>query len=155
MRRIVFAILSTITTVVLLFSYHTSTKLADASTSQVSQAPAAAGAATPTASPSASASASATATSASTTFTGVSANAKWGAVQVRITVKSGKITASEAVQHPQENGKDVEINGYALPILNEEVVQAQSATIDTVSGATLTSDGYLLSLQSAIDQAHL
>ena len=50
---------------------------------------------------------------------------------------------------------DQEINGYAVPILNEEVVQAQSATIDMVSGATFTSDGYIQSLQSAIDQAHL
>ncbi|MHB8187545.1 MAG: FMN-binding protein [Dermatophilaceae bacterium] len=48
-----------------------------------------------------------------------------------------------------------QINGYALPVLDQEVVQQQSASIDTVSGATVTSDGYLQSLQSAIDQAHL
>ena len=47
------------------------------------------------------------------------------------------------------------INGYALPVLNQEVVDRQSAQIDTVSGATVTSDGYLQSLQSALDQAHL
>lgn len=42
-----------------------------------------------------------------------------------------------------------------MPLLDEEVVKAQSARIDTVSGATVTSNGYLQSLQSAIDQAHL
>jgi FMN-binding domain. len=47
------------------------------------------------------------------------------------------------------------INNYALPILDQEVVQQQSASIDTISGATVTTDGYLQSLQSAIDQAHL
>jgi uncharacterized protein with FMN-binding domain len=78
-----------------------------------------------------------------------------GTVQVRITVAGGKITASEAVQHPQESRRDVEINDYALPILGKQAVQAQSASIDTVSGATVTSDGYLKSLQSAIDRAHL
>ena len=57
--------------------------------------------------------------------------------------------------YPQGNGRDAQINGYALPVLNKEVVQAQRATIDTVSGATVTSDGYLQSLQSAIDRAHL
>jgi uncharacterized protein with FMN-binding domain len=70
-------------------------------------------------------------------------------------VQGGKVTASQAVQYPQNNGRDARINGFALPILNQEVVQQQSASIDTVSGATVTSDGYLQSLQSAIDQAHL
>ncbi len=56
---------------------------------------------------------------------------------------------------PSGNFRDQEINSYAVPILNQEVVQAQSAQIDAVSGATVTSDGYIQSLQSAIDQAHL
>jgi uncharacterized protein with FMN-binding domain len=59
------------------------------------------------------------------------------------------------VQYPQANGRDQQINAYALPILAQEVTQAQSANIDAVSGATVTSDGYIQSLQSAIDQAHL
>ena len=59
------------------------------------------------------------------------------------------------MQYPQGTDIDAQINGYALPILDQEVVQRQSASIDTVSGATVTSDGYLQSLQSAIDQAHL
>jgi uncharacterized protein with FMN-binding domain len=59
------------------------------------------------------------------------------------------------VQYPQGTSRDARINGSALPVLNQEAVQQQSASIDTVSGATVTSDGYLQSLQSAIDQAHL
>jgi len=47
------------------------------------------------------------------------------------------------------------INSHAVPILNQEAVSAQSAKIDTISGATYTSDGYAQSLQSAIDKAHL
>ena len=70
-------------------------------------------------------------------------------------MQGGKITRSRAVQYPQNNDRDVMINNYALPILDQETVQKQTASIDTISGATVTSDGYLQSLQSAIDQAHL
>jgi len=153
MRRIVLAILSTITVTVLLFSYHTSTNSATVAVPPIAQPPAAPG----TTSPSQSSKKSGTATSKSSpaSYTGAAADTRWGTVQVRITVQGGKISASEAVQYPQNNGRDAEINGYALPILSQEVVQQQSASIDTVSGATVTSDGYLQSLQSAIDQAHL
>ncbi|MGN6610487.1 MAG: FMN-binding protein [Angustibacter sp.] len=89
------------------------------------------------------------------TFTGDTVQTRWGPVQVQITVSGGKITAADVVQVPQGNPRDQEINSYAVPVLNSEVVQAQSAQIDTVSGATVTSDGYLQSLQSAIDAAHL
>jgi uncharacterized protein with FMN-binding domain len=70
-------------------------------------------------------------------------------------VRNGKITAAQAVVYPQENARDREINSFAVPQLDSEVVQAQSGDIDAVSGATVTSDGYIQSLQSAIDQAHL
>jgi uncharacterized protein with FMN-binding domain len=89
------------------------------------------------------------------TFTGDTVQTRWGPVQVQISVSGGKITAADVVQVPQNNPRDVEINSYAVPVLNSEVVQAQSAQIDTVSGATVTSDGYLQSLQSAIDAANL
>jgi uncharacterized protein with FMN-binding domain len=96
-----------------------------------------------------------TAGSSAGTFTGDAVQTRWGPVQVRITVSGGKITAADVVQVPQGNPRDQEINSYAVPVLNSEVVQAQSAQIDTVSGATVTSDGYLQSLQSAIDAAQL
>ncbi len=56
--------------------------------------------------------------------------------------------------YPNDNFRDQEINSYAIPILNQEAVQAQSGQIDAISGATVTSGGYIQSLQSAVDKAH-
>lgn len=85
--------------------------------------------------------------------TGSTVQTRWGPVQVKITIKSGKLTDVTAVQYPTDNPRDQEINSYALPQLRTEALQAQSANIDTVSGATYTSDGYRQSLQSALDSA--
>lgn len=164
MRKIVVAVMSTISGLVLLFSYHTSTNSEAASTGSqdASTEPEATAGATPnageatTTTPSTSATPSASSSStASGSYTGDAVDTRWGTVQVRITVKDGKITAAQAVEYPNQNPKDQQINAYAIPQLNAEVVAAQSASIDAVSGATVTSDGYLESLQSAIDQAHL
>jgi uncharacterized protein with FMN-binding domain len=159
MRRIVFAILSTITAAVMLFSYHTSTNPTGGSASPAAQQPAtpAEPASPGSAAPPRSSNKSGSSTSKSSpiSYTGAVADTRWGPVQVRITVQGGKITASHAVQYPQGTSRDAQINGYALPVLNQEAVQQQSVSIDTVSGATVTSGGYLQSLQSAMDQAHL
>jgi len=144
MRRIVIAVMSTISGLVLLFSYHTSRNEGSIAVA----GPASSGGG------SASSSGSGGST-ASGTYTGNSVMTRWGAVQVQITVADGKITAAEAVEYPQANPRDRQINAYALPVLAQEATQAQSADIDAVSGATVTSDGYVQSLQSAIDQAHL
>jgi uncharacterized protein with FMN-binding domain len=61
----------------------------------------------------------------------------------------------QVVQYPDSSGRDQEINAQALPILVKETLSAQSAKVDMVSGATYTSDGYLTSLQSALDRAGL
>ncbi len=87
------------------------------------------------------------------TVTGSVAQTRWGPVQVELTVSGGKVTAVNVLQYPNGNGRDQEINSYALPVLVQETISAQSANIDMVSGATVTSDGYLTSLQSALDQA--
>lgn len=76
-------------------------------------------------------------------------------MQVEITVAGGKVTDVSVVDYPDNNGKDQQINARALPVLVEETLDAQSADIDMVSGATVTSDGYVESLQSALDQAGL
>ena len=162
MRRITLWALSTLTTLVLLFSYHTSTGgsgTASAGGTSV-QAPAAAGSGTTdsgTASTDSGTTDSGTTSgsAASKTYDGDTVQTRWGPVQVRITVVDGKITASEAIVYPNGNHEDEQINSFALPVLNQEAVSAQSASIDMVSGATVTSEGYLSSLQSAIDQAHL
>lgn len=96
---------------------------------------------------------SADAVTGTRTVTGDSVQTRWGPVQVRITLKSGKLTEVTAVVYPTENPRDQEINSFALPRLRSEALQAQSADIDTVSGATYTSDGYRQSLQSALDSA--
>ena len=67
----------------------------------------------------------------------------------------GKITKVDVPVSPSGNQRDLEINDQALPTLVQETLDAQSADIDMVSGATVTSDGYLTSLQSALDKAGL
>ncbi|MGW0878708.1 FMN-binding protein [Streptomyces sp. NPDC002671] len=93
--------------------------------------------------------------SAARTATGDTVQTRWGPVQVRVTVKGGRLTEVAAVSYPQGNPRDQEINSRALPRLRREALAAQSAQIDTVSGATYTSDGYRQSLQSALDSAGL
>jgi uncharacterized protein with FMN-binding domain len=83
------------------------------------------------------------------------AQTRWGPVQVVITVSGGKITAVDVPTYPTANGRDQQINAFAIPILKRETMSAQGADIDTVSGATVTSRGYIQSLQAAIDAAHL
>ena len=171
MRRITLWLFSTIAALVLLFSYRTSTGgtvgtaggTAAAATVPAtpspsdSSAPTASPSTSPSSSPSPSASSSATSGTSAVpkTYTGSTASTRWGDVQVTITVTNGKITDVQVPVYPSGNGRDAEINAYALPILKQETLQAQSANIDAVSGATVTSDGYLQSLQAALDAAHL
>ncbi|MGB4808008.1 MAG: FMN-binding protein [Candidatus Phosphoribacter baldrii] len=169
MRRIVTWALSTITTLVLLMSYHTSTS-STASTIQASGATAGTGSkgTAPGAAGSggsagtgkgttggASGSGSAANSATGPTVAGAAVPTRFGNVQVQITVVDKKITAATVLQIPNRDRKDVQINNRAVPILNAEAVQAQSADIDMVSGATVTSVAYIQSLQSAIDKAHL
>ncbi|NUR98858.1 MAG: FMN-binding protein [Kribbellaceae bacterium] len=88
------------------------------------------------------------------TVNGTSEGTRYGPVQVRITVRSNRLVAVEAIVYPSSGGRDREISSFALPQLRQEALAAQSAHIDTVSGATFTSDGYRRSLQSALDAAH-
>lgn len=88
------------------------------------------------------------------TYDGGAADTRYGPVQVEITYTAGRITAARTLQTPGESGRDIEINKAAVPTLIQETLQAQSAHIDSVSGATYTSEGYAESLQSAIDAAH-
>ncbi|MEV0172343.1 FMN-binding protein [Streptomyces sp. NPDC050803] len=94
---------------------------------------------------------SGSAEAAARTVTGSVVDTQYGPVQVRITVSGGKITEAEAVQAPS-GGQSTQINGNAVPKLNQAAVAAGSADIDAVSGATYTSNGYKQSLQSALDQ---
>jgi uncharacterized protein with FMN-binding domain len=94
-----------------------------------------------------------TSSSSTKTITSAVASNRYGNVQLKVTIKSGQITSIQALQIPQNDGKSVEINTYAEPILRQSALAAQSATFDAVSGATYTSDSYKTALQSALDQA--
>jgi len=154
MKKIVLAVMTTISGLVMLFSYHTSTQgVAANSSGGTDTGNTQSDAGTTTTAPTATASASGSGVNG--TYTGDAVETRWGTVQVEITVADGTITSADAVAYPTGNPRDQQINAYAVPVLNAEVVAAQSASIDAVSGATVTSDGYLQSLQSAIDAAHL
>ncbi len=154
MRRIVIWLASTLTIVVLLFGYHTSTNKTS-SASVVSSSPTASSGSDPSTSPSGTTSSGSDGGSSSkiTSYAGSVAQTRWGPVQVKITAQGGKLTRVTILQQPSGNSRDAEINSRALPILINESLNAQNANIDMVSGATVTSEGYVQSLQAALDEA--
>lgn len=179
MKKIIYAVLATLSGLVLIFSYRTSLDavppIAAADTAASTGTTAAT---TPSTSDdessesssddessegSASSSSGSTSSGTTTTtasgmtdgtYTGGAANTRYGPVQVQITVSGGVIADVQVVDYPNSNREDQQINGRALPVLVSETTQAQSSEIDMVSGATYTSQGYIASLQSAIDQAN-
>jgi uncharacterized protein with FMN-binding domain len=87
------------------------------------------------------------------TYLGQAVQTQYGVVQVKVKVTGSHINSVQLVQLSAYDSRSQEINSYAAPILVDETMSAQNAQINTVSGATYTSDGYLQSLQSALDQA--
>jgi uncharacterized protein with FMN-binding domain len=171
-KKIVLWFMSTVSAMVLLFGYHTSTSSQASATAESSAVAPVDGSSTGSTSTgtkdssgtatapsdsgtSSSTSSGSSSSSASGTVTGDVASTRWGPVQVQLTIADGKITDVEVVQYPDNNGKDRQINARALPTLIRETLSAQSDNIDMVSGATVTSDGYVQSLQSALDKAGL
>lgn len=171
MRRVALALFSTVTGLVMLLSFKTHSSTAGVPVAAAPVVPSttpttpstgstAAGTATTPAgatatTPSSAATAAPSSAPSSKTITGDAIDTRFGPVQVRITVTNGTVTAVEAVDYPQNNPRDAQINAYAIPQLNSEALSAKTASIDMVSGATYTSEGYLGSLQSALDQAGL
>lgn len=170
MRRITVWLLATVAAVVLLFSYRTSTMgtaggghstaqpAGDraAATGPAGDGDAKSGGTSGEATASASASQPASAAPGGDgTYQGSVVQTRWGPIQVTITVANGKITKVEVPTHPNSSHRDQQINSYAIPILTKATIAAQSADVDTVTGATVTSDGYRQSLQAAIDKANL
>lgn len=143
MKRIVFGILTTLTGLVLLFSYRTSLEAVNPTGPQ------------PVAGSTTSSNASGATASGLTdgSFTGGASTTRYGPVQVRLTVTGGLISDVQVISYPDSNGQDRQIDQNAVPRLVSETGNAQSAHISMVSGATYTSRGYMSSLQSAIDQA--
>jgi uncharacterized protein with FMN-binding domain len=89
------------------------------------------------------------------TFTGLDFPNRFGDVQVRVVISNGRITDVQAVQLPTDRAESAYISQQAGPWLRSEALQAQSANIDIISGATYTSQSYAQSLESALQQAHL
>lgn len=154
MKRIILWIMCTLSALVVLFDYKTSTSATTVdTTNSVTLKPM-----TITSMPSPSVATSTPATTATKTVatkknvTGPVVQTRWGPVQVQLRIVGGKITAVSVLQYPT-GGRSDQINAQALPILVSETIKAQSAKIDMVSGATYTSTGYLQSLQSALDKA--
>ncbi|MBG6057090.1 uncharacterized protein with FMN-binding domain [Cryobacterium sp. MP_M5] len=87
------------------------------------------------------------------TFDGSVVQTRFGPVQVSVTIANGTITEVTALQLTNDGGRSVMISNQAAPILRSEVLAAQSAQVQNVSGATYTSGGYLTSLQAALDAA--
>lgn len=87
------------------------------------------------------------------TYTGSVADAFYGNVQVQVTISGGKITDVKFLQYPNDRGTSRMINSQAMPLLTQEAIQAQSALVDGVSGATATSGAFIESLSSALQQA--
>jgi uncharacterized protein with FMN-binding domain len=87
------------------------------------------------------------------TYTGAEADALYGLVQVKTVIQNGKIADVQFLEFPQDRRTSQRINSVAVPDLQQEAIQAQSANVDLVSGATLTSQAFIQSLQSALDQA--
>jgi uncharacterized protein with FMN-binding domain len=86
-------------------------------------------------------------------FTGQTYTNPYGNVQVQVVISGGKITSVKTIQYPNGHQQSVFINSQALPLLEQEVLKAQSAQINIIGGATFTSQGYAQSVQSALDAA--
>ncbi|MFJ5958733.1 FMN-binding protein [Paenarthrobacter sp. NPDC092416] len=95
-----------------------------------------------------------TGTTTAATYDGAAVQTRFGTVQVQVTIQNGKITEVTALQLTDAERKSAQISSRAAPVLRSEVLQAQSANVQTVGGATITSDAYLTSLQAALDAAH-
>ncbi|MEO6533182.1 MAG: FMN-binding protein [Pseudolysinimonas sp.] len=87
------------------------------------------------------------------TFTGTTEQTPFGPMQVAAVISGGKITDVKVLQRTNQGGRSVQISNQADPMLRTEVLQAQTANVSTIGGATYTSEGYLMSLQSALDKA--
>jgi uncharacterized protein with FMN-binding domain len=170
MRRAILTIGSTAAGLAALLSFKTHTSAADVAEPAVSPSASSVAAATPaapmtkSAKPKASATASpakmkATASAGSgmstgtRTITGAVETTMYGPMQVKVTLDGTKITNVAVVQETNDGQESQSIDAFSIPKLNAETLAAQSARIDTVSGATTTSTGYIGSLQSALDQA--
>lgn len=87
-------------------------------------------------------------------YTGNAANAYYGYIQVQAVIRSGRIAAVNFLQYPNDRRTSIEINTQAMPYLQQEAIQAQSANVNGVSGASDSSAAFIESLSNALAKAH-
>ena len=152
MRRIFFAVGGTIAGLVMLLSFksHTSASAVTGAAGPANSKPFGQASASATASPSSGGS-GVLSTTGGRQLTGQVANTAYGPVQLQLTLVQNKITKVSVLQQPEATANDIRIGNFAFPKLIQETLTAQSARIDSVSGATYTSGGYIKSLQSILD----
>ena len=160
MRRALLAVVATVVTVVGLLHYKTSSAPSQfriaVSGSPPATPPVPAPSPSPSSAPPAAAPPSPSPPSSpprTRTVTGPAVDNRYGPVQVAVTVAGGKISDIQTLELPSDRARSAYISSVAGPILRQEALQTQSAQIDTVSGATYTSDSFAQSLQAALTQA--
>ncbi len=87
------------------------------------------------------------------TYTGTVADAQWGYVQVKAVISQGRIATVQFLQFPSDRSRSQRINAYADPVLINEAIQAQSAQVDIITGATDSSEAFIQSLSDALTRA--
>jgi uncharacterized protein with FMN-binding domain len=162
MKRIVLAIAGTVAGLAALLSFksHTALSVRGAlpaaslpSASPATPAPSTSGPSTSRPSRSARSSSPPSASTGTRTVAGQAVQTQYGVVQVQVVLSGNKIKNVSFLQLTAYDPRSEAINSAAAPILLQQTLAAQSSQIDGVSGATYTSEGYVQSLQSALDQA--
>jgi uncharacterized protein with FMN-binding domain len=140
MRRAIFAIAATIAGLVALLTFKTTAVQGTPATAQAAPGPAAPGL-------------KRGAGTAAGWLRGPTVDTKFGPVQVMVHISGGCITGVQALRLPADTRLSQRISTYAGPLLQREALRAQSARIDTISGATYTTQGYRQTLQAALNSA--
>jgi uncharacterized protein with FMN-binding domain len=154
MKRALLAVAGTVAWVAWLISYRVTPAQVAAVAPSEAPFPDAAATPTPTASAPAAAGPSPTPHAVDGTYTGAVEPNFYGNVEVKVTIKGGRITDVQGIQLPNDRARSAYISQVAGPMLRSEVLQAQSAQIDVISGATYTSEGYAQSVATALGKAH-
>ncbi len=159
MRRVILAIVGTVAGLVALLSFKSHTPSVSAASVATSGGTGGAGGASSSSSSTATVpgefpmgSLAGQLTAGETVVTGHVGNTVYGPVQIQLVMKNSKIVKVAVLKQPMETVNDIQIGAFAFPKLIGETLTAQTAHIDSVSGASYTSAGYVASLQSALDQ---
>jgi uncharacterized protein with FMN-binding domain len=87
-------------------------------------------------------------------FVGNAVDGQWGPVQVKAIIRNGDLADVIVIEFPIHRQRSAEISEWAIPLLYEEAIKAQSADIDMISQASFTSEEFQQSLASALTRAH-